>query len=137
MAFGIQEKIRFEISICKLKGLWAASDNSAYFAVDEKGEYLDAELKTLALGWSRCSDNLALSSVVDGRYNFLKDHLLSMISQKELSTDLALEINKFFIYRDKYIDDMDYISDAYSALFDLEELFTKALEEIRKRKTVA
>lgn len=127
------EKNRFELAICKLKGRWPESDNSDLFATNDDGEYTNSEIKLMSDGWVLNSGNITLSSFIEGRYNFLTEQLDKIVESKLIPPDLATKINLSKFHNEKYIDQMDYASDAYCALFSEEDLLVEAINHILEK----
>lgn len=124
------EKNRFELAICRLKARWPEHENSDLFATDEGGEYINPEIKLMSDGWALNSGNITLSSLIEGRNNFITDQLSKIIEANLIPTDLATKINLSKFQNEKYFDQMDYASDAYCALFSHEELLDTAIDHI-------
>lgn len=126
------EKIRFELAICKQKGRWHESDNSDLFAVGEDDDYINPEIKTLSDGWSYCAGNLDLSSVINGRNIVVTELLEELVESNLLPPSMATKINITKYQNQRYFDDMDYVTDAYCALFHHEDLLKDAVDHIIK-----
>lgn len=126
------ERERFYIAVCEMKQLWPTNDNSALFKTNEQGEYLDAEINTLAKGWCASFDNLDASSVIIGRYEFCKDMLNELLESDKLSSDTQTKIKKHFLYNDEKFHVFEYMSDSLAILFDTEELLKNAITEANR-----
>mgnify|MGYP000875178581 CR=1 FL=1 len=124
------EKVRFELAICKKMGRWHEHANSDLFEVDEQGDYINPEIKTLAEGWLMSSGDLHLSSVIESRNDVITGLLTKIIDADLIPSELATKINITKFQNQQYFDQMDYISDAYCALFAHEDHLVDAIDHI-------